>query len=173
MARNTTGLHIFCRWGLLAIPCQFAISSGQSSAMRAPTVRRRRGFYGLSTRRPIASTSLSSLRLIWPSCAAEYSAARAPWRLDVSGGTTKPIKSSGSKGTNSSETVFATKPGLPLRLSYRPPNTHPMISEDPMLSRMPPSLARTDSRLARKSKTPEGRCAIRVTRRRSSPNDRD
>jgi hypothetical protein len=60
----------------------------------------------LSARRSIASMSLSSLRLIWPSCAAEYSTARAPWRLDVSGGTMNPLDSGGSNGKNSSEIVF-------------------------------------------------------------------
>jgi hypothetical protein len=57
-------------------------------------------------RRSIASMSLSSLRFIWPSCAAEYSAARAPWRQEVSGGTMNTFDWGGSDGMNSSEIVF-------------------------------------------------------------------
>jgi hypothetical protein len=40
------------------------------------------------------------------SCAAEYSAARAPWRLDVSGGTMNPSEWGSSNGMNSSEIAF-------------------------------------------------------------------
>jgi len=51
--------------------------------------------------------SWSSLRFISSSCAAEYSAARVPWRQDLSGGTTNPIDWGGSDRTTAFEIVFS------------------------------------------------------------------
>jgi hypothetical protein len=82
----------------------------------------------LWARPSIAAMSLSSLRFIWPSCAAEYSAARAPWRPDVSAVTRNPIDSGGSNGMNSSEIAFSHRAQISSLSAIPSPNVRTHVN---------------------------------------------